>query len=85
MQTKQNFKEKKERNKKLDILLPDLFHFYSFFLPFLLLNKVKFLNKKWKVVGGPDFPLIFPVKSDRFFACKSNLIYKISLSHLSAF
>ena len=32
--------------------------------------KVKFFNNKWQVAGRPDFSLILPVKSDRFFACK---------------
>ena len=43
------------------------------------LKKVKFFNK-WQVVGRPDFPSISPVKSDRFFACKSGPIHKSSLS-----
>ena len=39
------------------------------------LKKVKFFNKKWQVVGKPDFPLILPVKSDRFSVCKSGPIH----------
>ena len=44
-----------------------------------MLQKVKFFNKKWQVEGRPDFPLILPVKSDRFFTCKSGSIHESSL------
>ena len=35
------------------------------------------------MVGESDFPLIFPVKSDSFFACNSGLVHE--LSHLGSF
>ena len=68
-----------------------LFHFFPSLLAFTrlyevkvsqeLLKKVKFFNKKWQVVhvGRPDFPLILPVKSDRFFTFKSGPIHKRAL------
>ena len=43
------------------------------------LKKVKFFNKKWHMVARPDFPSILPVKSDRFFACKSGPIHEINV------
>ena len=42
-------------------------------------KKVNLFNKKWQVVGRPDFLSSLPVKSDRFFACNSDSIYEISL------
>ena len=41
-------------------------------------KKVKFFNMKLQAVRRPDFPLILPVKSGRFFAWKSDPIYEIS-------
>ena len=48
------------------------------------LKKAKLFNKRWQVVGRPDFSLILPVKTDRFFACKS-IQFTRSLSRLGTF
>ena len=45
-------------------------------------KEVKFFTKKWQAIARPDFPSILPVKSDRFFACKSVPIHEISPSHV---